>query len=356
VSRSTRPVSFADLTTLRVGGPVARVTDAESPEELIAAMSQPGEDAVLLGAGANTVPPDRGGVHVIRPAWTGIDISRGADGTWLVEVGAGVRWSTFAERGVADNWSGFEALVGIPGSVGAAPVQNIGAYGHDVAELIEAVTVWDRLTGTLRRLRPAELAFGYRTSAIKASLAADAGSPHPHVPRLVVLNVTFRVRRSTLSAPVMYPELAQVLDVPLGWRAVPRHVASAVLALRRAKGMLVDPSDHDTWSTGSYFTNPILPSDQADRLPAGAPRFDTGTGAAGAAMVKTSAAWLMSHAGIPKGWGLNPRATTSTKHVLALTNRGGATAGDIRELAAAIVGKVQASTGIVLTPEPVVLT
>jgi UDP-N-acetylmuramate dehydrogenase len=370
VPTSARPTSFADLTTLRVGGPIDHVTDAESPQELVAALTRPSEadqgtagppepdrplGTVLLGAGANTVPPDAGAIHVVRPAWSTIEVRRGSEGAWLVEVGAGARWSGLAERGVAEGWSGFEALVGIPGSVGAAPVQNIGAYGHDVAELIVAVTVWDRLAGAPRRLHPADLSFGYRTSAIKASHPADAGLAHPCVPRLVVLNVTFRARQSTLSAPVMYPELARVLDVPLGWRAVPRDVARAVLALRRAKGMLLDPADHDTWSTGSYFTNPILSADQAARLPADAPRFDAGTDGAGRPMVKTSAAWLMSHAGIARGWGLGTRATTSTKHVLALTNRGGATARDIRELAAVLVGTVHRATGIALTPEPVVL-
>jgi UDP-N-acetylmuramate dehydrogenase len=316
--------------------------------------------------------------------WSDMTVHTADDGALLLRVGAGARWAELAERAVAEGWSGFEALVGIPGSVGAAPVQNIGAYGHEIAELIASVTVWDRLAGTVRTLGRADLAFGYRTSAIKNPVAGtgrcaahgppppthtsatpDAGAPATHSgtsnggstsPRIIVLSVDLRTRVHPLSAPIGYPELARALDVRLGERAPLADVAQAVLGLRRSKGMLVDREDHDTWSAGSFFTNPILPAARAaELLPADAPRFDAGLDESASPLVKTSAAWLISHAGIGRGWGLNRRATTSTKHVLALTNRGGATARDIHELAAAIATRVEAAFGVTLTPEPTIL-
>jgi UDP-N-acetylmuramate dehydrogenase len=409
-------VTLADLTTLRVGGPVGRLTDAESPAELVAAlpeepMASSGE-VVLLGAGSNTVPSDAAVAHVIRPRWSTIDIHPDDAATHLVEVGAGASWDGLAQRAVAEGWSGFEALVGIPGTVGAAPVQNIGAYGHEVSELIEHVTVWDRFAKCTAHLTPPELGFGYRTSRIKNPTRFSGARPRPReqpapdsapdprprpapdsapdprprptpdlapdpthlpdpasgqvptptaegqsrwLPRFVVLSVAFRVRLSAWSAPVLYPELAGALDIELGERATLSETAQAVLALRRSKGMVLDDADHNTWSTGSYFSNPILTASQAAALPADAPRFDAGRNPAGELLVKTSAAWLIAHAGVAKGWGLNRRATTSTAHVLALTNRGGATASDIRELGDAIAGKVLDAYGIALTPEPTLL-
>ncbi|MDR1428247.1 MAG: FAD-binding protein [Bifidobacteriaceae bacterium] len=436
-------VAFADVTTLRVGGPIGRLTDAASPAELIAAIPAPGDPAaILLGAGSNTVPPDAGAAHVIRPRWADVTVHADDDGAILVGVGAGAVWAELAERAVAEGWSGFEALVGIPGSVGAAPVQNLGAYGPEVCELVASVTVWDRSAGVVRRLGPEDLRFDYRTSALKTvrpqraarprpaaaangpgsdagpdalagwvpargpasdagpaasagwvpargpmtrlgksgtltppapagrvptrAPASDAGpavpaSPSPPAPlfpsfpELVVLSVTFRTRRSALSAPVAYPELAALLGVNLGDRTRPEEVADAVLALRRAKGMLLDPADRDTWSVGSYFTNPVIAAERAVALPSDAPRFGAGRDSAGNRLVKVSAAWLIAHAGIACGWGLNARATTSTKHVLALTNRGGASAGDIRELGAVIVRRVEAAFGIALVSEAIVI-
>jgi UDP-N-acetylmuramate dehydrogenase len=402
-------MTFADLTTLRVGGPIGRYIPAQTPEELIAALAPSAGTTVLLGAGSNTVAPDAGAAQAVRPAWEDIAIRVDDGGHLLIEVGAGAVWSELADRAVSEGWSGFESLVGIPGSVGAAPVQNIGAYGHEVAELIDEVTVWDRAVGGPRLLGPAELEFGYRTSAIKRSLpAAINGSPpaagertptnrastnrastnrastnrapanrapanrapanrawaegawaesdgdRPRIlaPRFVVLSVTFRVGRSRLSAPIGYAELARTLGVPLGSQANAAEVAAAVLALRRSKGMLLDPDDHDTWSTGSYFTNPVVTAAQAAAWPADAPRYPVPSPPPD--LVKGSAAWLISQAGIGRGWGLNERARTSTKHVLALTNRGNATVRDIRELGDAIVQAVESAFGVTLQPEPVI--
>jgi UDP-N-acetylmuramate dehydrogenase len=348
VSVSDRPATFAALTTLRLGGPITKLVDAATPADLIAALTPSSPPCVLLGEGSNTVAPDAGAPVVVRPRWAGIDIVHEDPTTLLLRVGAGMRWADLVDRAVGEGWSGFEALAGIPGSVGAAPVQNIGAYGHEVGELIDSVVVWDRLRGSQRTLRASDLAFGYRTSAIKASL--DAG-----LPRWVVLTVVLRTRLDPRSAPVTYPELARTLGVRVGERAPSADVAQAVLALRRSKGMLVDDADHDTWSVGSYFTNPTLPAARAALLPADAPRFDAGRTPDGAPLVKTSAAWLISHAGIPRGWGPTPRATTSTKHVLALTNRGGATAKDIHTLASAITTAVQTTFALTLVPEATIL-
>ena len=209
--------------------------------------------------------------------------------------------------------------------------------------------MWDRQEGHEARLSAEDLGFGYRTSVIKRSLSADWGPTG----RWVVLDAVFRLERSALSAPVLYGELARRIGARAGERAQARLVREAVLALRAGKGMVLDDADHDTWSAGSFFTNPILSADEADALPAGAPRFPAGDG-----RVKTSAAWLIDHAGFTKGFALPeagdpPRASLSTKHVLALTNRGGAAASDIEALARAVRAGVRRAYGVDLVPEPV---
>ena len=224
----------------------------------------------------------------------------------FVKVAAGEVWDDLVALAVERGWLGVEALSGIPGSVGATPVQNVGAYGQEVAETIASVRCWDREEGVVRTLAAADCGFGYRTSRFKRE---------PE--RFVVLEVTFQLRLGDLGAPVRYAELARSLGVEAGGRAPTSQVRETVLGLRRGKGMVLDPADHDTWSAGSFFTNPVLPADQAARLPDDAPRWRQPDGS-----VKTSAAWLIERAGFAKGHG-NERVGLSTKHTLALTNRGG---------------------------------
>jgi len=343
--------TFAELTTLRVGGPVARLIDAASPAELIAALTEADSGAqpvVLLGGGSNTLAHDDGASLVLRPRFSSISATNAPDNTVTIEAEAGTSWADLVDQAVAEGWSGFEALAGIPGSVGAAPIQNIGAYGHEVSELISHVTVWDRTTREERTLTSKDLAFSYRSSALKQTPTTT--------PNLVVLSVTFTAPLTQQSAPIAYAELAQALGVSVGECPPSSEVKRAVMALRASKGMVLDQQDHDTWSAGSFFTNPVIPQPQAAHLPPDAPCFPAGSDPRGAPLTKVSAAWLMTNAGIPRGWGLTPRATTSTKHVLALTNRGGATAQDIRALAAAIQSRVHQTFAIPLTPEPTILT
>ena len=275
---------------------------------------------------------------------------------------AGEDWDAFVAATVARGLSGLEALSGIPGSVGATPVQNVGAYGAEVADSLVAVHAIDRATGQETVLHPEDMGFGYRTSLLKRS-AGELGAV-----RYVVLAVTFALAAADgaqePTAPVRYTQLARALGVELGDRVPVDQVRTAVLGLRASKGMVLDASDHDTWSAGSFFTNPILslvdgPAgrvEAADILPEGAPAYpvaDPETGAADPDVVKTSAAWLIEHAGFERGFTVGEgRASLSTKHTLALTNRGEATAEDVAALARRIRAGVAERFGITLVPEP----
>ena len=354
--------TLADLTTLRVGGPIAeyvRVSTTDSLVEAVRAADASGGPLLVVGGGSNLLASDapfEGTVVDVQPfGEIASIIDEGPSGPVLVRAGAGTVWDEFVSWTLAQGLSGVEALSGIPGTVGASPVQNVGAYGHEVAETISSVEAYDRLTGNVVRLAPAELGFAYRSSAIKRSVGEVGLNGRPWGPtgRWVVLSVDFRLERSPLSAPVMYSELARRLGVEAGERADASLVRSTVLDLRRGKGMVLDSADHDTWSAGSFFTNPILPEAVAASLPEGAPRFGAGEG-----LVKTSAAWLIDHAGCSKGFHLPeagdpPRASLSTKHVLALTNRGGASSADIEALARAVRERVNDAFGVTLVPEPV---
>ena len=271
----------------------------------------------------------------------GSSSSPAAPGRVRVRVSAGEPWEAFVATAVESGWSGVEALSGIPGSTGATPIQNVGAYGAEVAQVIDSLEVLDRRTGDVGRMAPREVGFGYRSSALKRTPG-----------RWVVLAVTLDLAVDPLGAPVRYAELAGLLGVEIGDRAPATEVREAVLELRRGKGMVLDDSDHDTWSAGSFFTNPILSAAEAEKLPEGAPRFEQPDGS-----VKTSAAWLISHAGFPRGYALHPgaRAALSTKHSLALTNRGGASAEDLLELARAVRAGVAERFGVVLENEPVLV-
>lgn len=401
----TDPPTLAQLTTLGVGGRVARLEEPTSEAAFVDAVRRADEDArglLVLGGGSNLLASDDpfDGV-VVRDARREVRVGEAdSAGSVLVTASAGTGWDPFVCRTLEAGLSGVEALSGIPGTVGAAPVQNVGAYGHEVGETLVAVRAWDRAARRIVSLGVGDLDLGYRTSRIKASLHhEDAGRVWGPTGRWVVLEVVFRLEVSSLSAPVRYGELARHLGVEVGERADTFAVREAVTALRRSKGMVLDAGDHDTWSAGSFFTNPILPVTRAEQLlPADAPQFPAGDG-----LVKSSAAWLISHAGFPRGWsvgeplvgdlqagdlsagdaragdllaggraagdpalapapqtrptgaGGSPRASLSTRHVLALTNRGDASSADIVELARAVRDGVRERFGVTLVPEPVTL-
>lgn len=359
-------MNLSELTTLRVGGPAPHVTTVTTREHLIQFCSahlldtndQPGDTSanqpvLFIGGGSNLLISDdgfAGPVCLIRT--DGIAQTPADNGRVRVTAEAGVTWDAFVTYTVEAGLSGLEALSGIPGSVGATPVQNVGAYGAEVAELIRSVTLFDRVAGDVRDYQPEDLQFGYRTSLLKTS-AAELGQP-----RYVVLAVEFELEHSDESAPVRYGQLANALGVEIGQTAPLARTREAVLALRASKGMVLNPDDHDTWSAGSFFTNPILPAHPEPgepRVPEGAPTYpvrNPTTGEVDESVVKTSAAWLIDHAGFDKGFSLNERASLSTKHTLALTNRGDASAADIVELARHIRDGVREVYGISLHPEP----
>jgi UDP-N-acetylmuramate dehydrogenase len=338
------PELLADHTTLRLGGPAATWVRAESEAALIEAVSeadQQGEEVLVLGGGSNLVVADDGFPGtVVEVATRGIesDIGDEVDASCsgaTVKVAAGEPWDAFVALATEKRWAGIEALAGIPGYVGATPIQNVGAYGQEVSQTIASVRVWDRKLRGVRTFAAADCGFGYRTSRFKQ----DPG-------RHVVLDVTFQLRLGTHGPPIEYAELARTLNLEVGERALITSVREAVLALRTRKGMVLDPTDHDTWSAGSFFTNPVLP---ADAVPDGAPAWPQPDG-----RVKTSAAWLIEHAGFAKGHG-NDRVSLSSKHTLALTNRGTATTHDLLDLAREVRDGVREKFGVTLVNEPVLI-
>jgi UDP-N-acetylmuramate dehydrogenase len=331
------PDLLADFTTLHLGGPARELVHAVTESELLDAVRTAdgaGTPLLLLAGGSNLVVDDAGfDGTVVRIGTSGVAVEQDSCGGAVVTVAAGEPWDPFVARAVSEGWVGLEALSGIPGSVGATPIQNVGAYGQEVADTVATVRCWDRVDSSQRTFAAADCGFGYRTSRFKQD---------PE--RYVVLAVTFQLRLGDLSAPVRYAELARALGVDVGDRAALPEVREAVLGLRRRKGMVLDEGDHDTWSAGSFFTNPFL--DDASALPDGAPRWPHPDG-----RTKTSAAWLIEHAGFAKGYG-NERVSVSTKHSLALTNRGNARTEDLLALADELQRGVHATFGIRLVPEP----
>ena len=348
--------SLAPLTTFRVGGPARRLVHAGTEAELVEAVcaaDAAGEPLLLVAGGSNLLIADEGfDGTVVHVATSGIAVaSEDACGGGVVTVAAGHPFDDLVATAARRGWSGVEALSGIPGSTGATPVQNVGAYGQEVAQTIETVRTWDRVERRRRTFAAADLRFGYRTSLLKTSRTALAGS-HPES-RYVVLDVTFQFRLSDASSPIAYPELARRLGVQVGERVPAADVRTAVLALRAEKGMVWNPddlSDHDTWSAGSFFTNPLLTPEEAAALPADAPRYPADGG-----RVKTSAAWLIDRAGFGRGFGAPGPATLSTKHTLALTNRGDARAADVLALARTVAAGVRERFGVRIVNEPVLV-
>ena len=330
-------------TSLRLGGPAAAWIEATTEQGLVAAVraaDDAGEPVLVLGGGSNLVVADEGFAGtVVKVATRGIRADEdcadnmGCVMAASVTVAAGEIWDDFVALAVDSGWVGVEALSGIPGSVGATAIQNVGAYGQDVSQTIASVRTWDRREQAQRTFAASDCGFGYRDSRFKQ----EPG-------RYVILDITFLLRQGTLSAPLAYAELARTLGGEVGDRRPLADVREAVLKLRRGKGMVLDDEDHDTWSAGSFFTNPQV---APDLVPEGAPAWPQPDGT-----VKTSAAWLIERAGFAKGHG-NERVTLSTKHTLALTNRGDATTTDLMALADEVRSGVEERFGITLEIEPV---
>ncbi|MBM6705678.1 UDP-N-acetylmuramate dehydrogenase [Bifidobacterium pullorum subsp. saeculare] len=407
--------TFAELTTIGVGGPIARFIEPTTRVGVIEAIEEAdakGLPLCVIGGGSNMLVSDAPfpGV-VVRDARRAITVPdeaapvEGGDRTVHVNAEAGCNWDDFVAFTVELGLEGVEGLSGIPGTVGASVVQNIGAYGQEVGASVESVEVWDRRDKRTVELTPEDLKFGYRSSALKSSMYAAPATPAGEffpTPRYVVLSVTFALRHSA-TGTVGYGQLAKALGVEVGDRMETRAIRNAVLKVRASKGMLEDaarylgpamagtkrddqvrialraqygeavaaaasdaaggPSspvditpDFDRHSCGSFFMNPILTAEQAARLPEDAPRFDAVL-PDGTPGVKTSAAWLIDHAGFHKGFKTaeDAKAGLSTMHTLALTNRGGAQASDVADLARAVQDGVEAAFGVRLVPEPVVV-
>jgi UDP-N-acetylmuramate dehydrogenase len=332
-------VRLSELTTLRLGGPAAALVEARSETELLAAVRGVRGPLLLLAGGSNLVVADEGFPGtVLRVLTAGVEERERDDGRVELTAQAGEPWEPFVARCVAAGLAGVESLSGIPGSIGATPIQNVGAYGQEVAETVVSVRVFDRERDVVEELPPADCGFAYRSSRFKR----EPG-------RWVVLRVGFALDPQPHSAPVRYPELARALGIGLDETAPLADVRGAVLGLRRAKGMVIDPADPDSVSAGSFFTNPVLDPDSAARLPEDAPRWTQADGT-----VKCSAAWLIERSGFGRGYG-STRAALSDKHTLALTNRGGAGSEDLLDLAAEIQRGVHETYGVWLVIEPVLV-
>ena len=342
---------LADYTTIGLGGPARSFVRAGTDAELIEAVraaDASGDPVLILGGGSNLVVADEGfRGTVVQVATCGFD--RGGE-PGLVTVAAGEEWDAVVARTLAEGLAGLEPLSGIPGLVGATPIQNVGAYGREVAETITQVRVFDRTTGKILIIPNGQCGFGYRTSFFKTD--GDR--------RFVVLSVTFRLAVQALSVPVRYAELAAALGVRVGDQVESTEARSAVVELRQRKGMVIDPADPDTRSVGSFFVNPVLDGatlaivEKAARIRCGedtrVPTFDAGDG-----RVKVPAAWLIERAGFGKGYSLGDGARISSKHTLALVNAGSASTAALMALAAEIRDGVRDAFGVSLAPEPVLV-
>jgi UDP-N-acetylmuramate dehydrogenase len=330
-------VPLAPLTTLRIGPVARRLITCTTTEQIVAALRAL-DDVLVLAGGSNVVlADDLADLTVVLLANTEITVEDN-----IVRAEAGAVWDDVVVTSLAHGLGGLECLSGIPGSAGATPVQNVGAYGAEVADTIRRIRLLDRRTGEDRWVTPDVLQFGYRTSILKHS--EDA----------VVLEVEFALDRDGRSAPIRYGELATAIGAESGSRQDPAQVRAAVLTLRAGKGMVLDDADHDTWSVGSFFTNPVVPAAEYQRLTDSVdgpvPNYPAPGG------VKLAAGWLVERAGFGKGYpGEDAPARLSTKHALAVTNRGDATTADVIALARAVRDGVRTAFGIDLTPEPILI-
>jgi UDP-N-acetylmuramate dehydrogenase len=349
--------ALAAYTTLGLGGPAKSLVTADAETDLIEAVRAAdigAEPLLLIGGGSNLVISDAGFPGtVIHVNTRGIGYADAGDGAIDVTVAAGEDWDGVVAATAAEGLAGLESLSGIPGRAGATPIQNVGAYGREVAEVITRVRVYDRQEDQILGIGNEECSFAYRTSLFKSAIVSRSTAP-----RYVVLDVTFRLTRQALSPPVRYAELAAELGVALGEGAVVGEVRSAVLKIRARKGMVLNPGDPDTRSAGSFFTNPVISVAALAKVEAAAaaraagrvPSYEAGEG-----QVKVPAAWLIEHAGFAKGYGAPGPARVSSKHTLALVNVGNATTADLLALARQIVSGVHAAYGVTLTPEPILI-
>ena len=394
---SSMTTTFADLTTIGVGGPISSFIEPADDDELIDSIRRADGGRIplaVIGGGSNILVADEpfDGV-VLRDARRGVSIvdggSTGSGGNRVrIKAQAGCVWDDLVDATVSRGWHGIEGLSGIPGTVGASVVQNIGAYGQEVATSVRSVRVWDRAALVVRDIEASRMGFGYRTSMLKHSMYQAPGVPDRRffpTPRFVVLAVEFELFR-TGYATVGYGQLAKALGVEVGAEMEPARVRTAVLSIRGAKGMLEDARRYDLaamrgmraqsglaaalshqkgldeesladrHSCGSFFVNPVLPLRRGATLPPEAPRFEAVL-PDGSPGVKTSAAWLIEHSGFAKGFRVTPQArvSLSTRHTLALTNRGGATAEDVAVLARTVAAGVLSAFKVDLMPEPVIV-
>ena len=327
-------------TTLRLGGPAGTLTVVSDPDEAVATVRNAtalGQPVLVLAGGSNVVVGDAGFAGLVLLLRTrGIRLVEIGTDEVVVRVAAGEPWDEFVAYAVTNGYSGVECLAGIPGSTGATPIQNVGAYGQEVAHTIVAVHAYDREQDAVRVMSPAECEFGYRASVFK------------HNDRYVVLEVDFRLTVSEFSAPIRYAELARTLGAEAGDRVPLSQARDTVLKLRAGKGMVLDPEDFDTWSVGSFFTNPVVPAEFFATL-GEMPHWPAPDG-----MVKLPAAWLIEHAGFTKGFA-GDGVSISTKHTLALTNRGAGSTTALLDLARVIRDGVRNRFGVELHPEPVLI-
>jgi UDP-N-acetylmuramate dehydrogenase len=327
---------LSKYTSLRVGGPATKIVQVSTEAQIIAAIEEAGDTPILImGGGTNVLIADKGfDGTVIRISNNSVQSEVDACSGATLTIGAGEDWDVFVQTTINSGFAGLETLSGIPGTVGAAPIQNIGAYGHEVSEFITRVRTYDRELKEIYTFTNSQCEFTYRNSYFKA-----------HPGRYVVLEVQFQLRIGEFSDPITYLELSKKLGIEPGDKASVVATRAAVLELRASKGMLLSPDDHDSWSAGSFFTNPIISQQAADALPDAAPKWPLNDG-----RVKISAAWLIENAGMHKGDEVGG-ARISTKHVLALTNSGDATAADIAELAKRARDHVKEVFGITLEAE-----
>jgi UDP-N-acetylmuramate dehydrogenase len=360
----TSPVLLADYTTLGLGGPARDFVSAGTEAELIDAVrsaDSAGVPVLLIGGGSNLVISDAGFAGtVVHVNTRGLGHAGAADGAVDLTVAAGEDWDGVVAAAADDGLAGLEPLSGIPGRAGATPIQNVGAYGREVAEVVTQVRVYDRQDNQIRVIPNGSCCFSYRSSLFKSGrpeslLTRPAAQEAAGQPRFVVLDVTFRLARQPLSAPVRYAELAAELGIALGEQAGLSEVRAAVVKIRARKGMVLNPGDPDTRSAGSFFTNPVITAAELTRVEAAAatagagpvPRYPAGGG-----LVKLPAAWLIEQAGFARGYGAPSPARVSAKHTLALVNTGTAATADLLALAREIVSGVRDRYGVTLTPEP----
>jgi UDP-N-acetylmuramate dehydrogenase len=328
--------SLRDYTSLRVGGEATRFVEVSTEEEIVSAIEATGDSPILIiGGGTNILVADSGFAGTVirlsnNKTESEIDACSGA----TLTIGAGSDWDRFVASTITRGFAGLETLSGIPGTVGAAPIQNIGAYGHEASEFITQVRTYDREQKAIKTFTNSECEFEYRNSIFKKNPG-----------RYVVISVQFQLRIGQESTPITYLELAKKLGINQGEKAQVTDTREAVIELRRSKGMILDRNDRDSWSAGSFFTNPIVSAEVAASLPEGAPRWPTSDG-----LIKVSAAWLIENSGINKG-DASGGARISSKHVLALTNAGNATADDLCDLARKVQQSVLKRFAIALTPE-----